>query len=64
MFQRKENRAKDAERLRYLKQMGMQVVEDPDLEAFRDRVADMKNMELFANPRVRDLLERILEATR
>ena len=64
VFQRKENRDKDAERLRYLKQMGMQVVEDPDLGAFRERVSDMKNMELFSDPRVRDLLERILEATR
>lgn len=63
-YQRKQNREKNAERLRHLREMGMEVVEDPDLDAFRARVAEMKDMELFAEPRVRDLLERILEATR
>jgi tripartite ATP-independent transporter DctP family solute receptor len=64
VYQRRENRAKNAERLQYLQQMGMQVVEDPDLNAFRAQVSEMKNLELFAEPRVQALLEKILEATR
>lgn len=63
LFQRKDNRDKDAERLKMLKEKGMQVEEAPDTVAFRAKVANLKDMELFADPRVKGLLERILKVT-
>lgn len=62
VFQRKDNRDKDAGRLKMLKEKGMQVEEKPDIAAFRAKVADMKNMELFSNPKVQALLVKMLEA--
>lgn len=62
VFQRKDNRDKDAGRLKMLKEKGMQVEENPDIAAFRAKVADMKNMELFSNPKVQTLLTKMLEA--
>jgi tripartite ATP-independent transporter DctP family solute receptor len=64
LHQRRENREKDAERLKMLREKGMEIVENPDTEAFRQKVAGMKEMALFSEPRVKDLLERLLEATR
>ncbi|MBE0584787.1 MAG: TRAP transporter substrate-binding protein [Desulfofustis sp.] len=63
-FQRADNRAKDMERLQLLKNMGMQVQEHPDTTAFRNQVADLKNIDLFKDPKVHDLLLRVIEATR
>jgi hypothetical protein len=40
------------------------VEENPDIAAFRDKVSGLRDMELFAEPRVRELLVKILEATR
>lgn len=62
VFQRKSNREKDALRLAMLKEKGMSIVEDPDIGAFRARVAGMKDMELYQDPKVKNLLERILKA--
>ncbi|MGD8367806.1 MAG: TRAP transporter substrate-binding protein [Desulfobacterales bacterium] len=64
VYQRKENRSKDAARLQFLKDKGMQVVENPDLDAFRAKVADLKNMELYADPKVHAMLVKILAATK
>jgi tripartite ATP-independent transporter DctP family solute receptor len=64
VYQRRDNRSKDADRLQFLKEEGMQVVEDPDVEAFRAKVADLKDMELYSDPRVKALLEKMLQATK
>jgi TRAP-type C4-dicarboxylate transport system substrate-binding protein len=64
VYQRRDNRSKDAARLALLKQNGMQVEENPDLDAFRAKVTDLKDMDLYQDPRVRSLLLRILEATK
>jgi tripartite ATP-independent transporter DctP family solute receptor len=63
-FQRRDNREKDAARLAMLKAEGMEIEENPDLDAFRDRVAGLREMDLYREPRVQDLLNRILEAIR
>ena len=38
VYQRKDNRSKDAARLELLKEKGMQIEENPDVQAFRKRV--------------------------
>lgn len=63
-FQRADNRAKDAERLRMLKVKGMQVEEHPDIASFRERTAGLKEMDLYREPRVQGLLVKMLAATR
>lgn len=64
VFQRQDNRSKDAARLEFLKEKGMQIEENPDIDAFRAKVADLKDMEMFADPKVKALLEKMLEATK
>ena len=64
VFQRKDNRDKDADRLKLLREKGMIVEENPDLSAFRAKVAGLKDMDLFKDPRVKTLLEKMLEATK
>jgi tripartite ATP-independent transporter DctP family solute receptor len=64
VFQRRDNRSKNAERLDLLKEKGMRVEADPDLAAFRAKVAGLKDMDLYQDPRVKSLLLRILEATK
>ncbi|MGD9210111.1 MAG: TRAP transporter substrate-binding protein [Desulfobacteraceae bacterium] len=64
LFQRKDNRSKDAARLKMLKEKGMQVEENPDIEAFRAKVADLKNLKLYSNPEVKAMLKKMIEATR
>lgn len=63
LFQRKDNRDKDGARLALLKEKGMLVEEHPDLASFRDRVADLKDMDLFKQPKVHDLLLKMMTAT-
>ena len=63
-FQRADNRAKNAARLKFLKEKGMVVEEHPDIASFRKKVAGLKNNELFADPKVHALLEKALAATR
>ena len=63
VYQRNDNRSKNAARLDTLKQKGMRVVESPDINAFRDKVAHMKDMEIYSDPRVNALLVKILKAT-
>ncbi len=62
--QRRDNRLKNDDRLKFLKEKGMQVVENPDVEVFRAKVENLKNMALYHDPRVRALLVRMMEAVR
>ena len=63
VFQRHDNRSKDASRLEFLKEKGMQIEENADIDAFRAKVANIKDMDIFAEPKVKALLEKMLEAT-
>ncbi len=63
LFQRADNRAKDAGRLAMLGEKGMIIEENPNVAAFRARVADLKNMDLYSDPRVNALLLKMIEAT-
>ena len=63
-YQRKDNRDKDAARLAYLKEKGMEVEESPDLAAFRTKLVSLQSNSIYSDPRVNDLLRRMLEATR
>ncbi len=64
LFQRKDNRDKNAGRLALLKEKGMQVVENPDVASFRSKVAGLKEMDLYSNPKVQALLVKILDAVK
>ena len=64
VFQRNDNRAKNAERLKFLKEKGMQVEEHPDTTAFRAKVAGLKDIDHFKEPKVQKLLTEIFEATK
>ena len=64
VYQRADNRAKNDARLKLLKEKGMNVVETPDRAALRAQVADLKTIDLFKDPKVQDLLLRVLDATR
>jgi len=64
VFQRKDNRSKNADRLKFLKEKGMQVEENPDIDAFRAKVAGLKDMDVYKDPKVQALLIKILEATK
>jgi len=64
VFQRKENRDRDGARLALLKEKGMIIEEHPDLESFRVKVVDLKDMNLFQEPRVHALLLKIMAATK
>ncbi|MBC2735922.1 MAG: TRAP transporter substrate-binding protein [Desulfobacteraceae bacterium] len=63
-YQRKDNREKDAARLAYLKEKGMEVEESPDLAAFRTKLVSLQSNSIYSDPTVNDLLRRMLEATR
>lgn len=62
-FQRQDNRAKNADRLKFLKEKGMQVEENPDIAVMRAKVAGLKDMDIYADPEVKKLLLKILKAT-
>jgi len=64
VYQRRDNRSKNAARLKFLKEKGMQVVESPEVDAFRAKVAGLKDMDLYKNPKVKELLIKILQATK
>jgi tripartite ATP-independent transporter DctP family solute receptor len=63
-FQRQDNRAKDEARLAFLKDKGMQVEASPDLDAFRAKLTTLQSSPIYSDPAVKDLLDRMLEATR
>ena len=64
LYQRGQNRAGDAGRLRLLKEKGFEVEEHPDLEGLRAKVLGLKEMEMYRDPRVAAMLEKMLEAAR
>jgi len=64
VFQRKDNRSKNAARLELLKEKGMQIEENPDVDAFRSKVSNLKDMDLYSEPRVQALLIEILNSTK
>ncbi len=64
VFQRRDNRTKDGARLALLKEKGMIVEEHPDLASFRAKVANLKDMDLFKEPKVHALLLNIMAATK
>ena len=64
VFQRKDNRDKNAARLKFLKDKGMQVEENPDIQSFRAKVAGLQQMDLYRDPKVQALLQKILAANR
>ena len=64
VYQRQDNRSKNAARLKFLKEKGMRVVENPDVKAFRAKVAGLKDMEIYQDPRVNSLLIKMLDATK
>jgi tripartite ATP-independent transporter DctP family solute receptor len=64
VFQRKDNRAKNDARLVLLKEKGMTVEENPQIDAFRARVETLKDIDLYKDPRVHALLIKMIEATR
>jgi len=63
-FQRRDNREKDAARLAFLKEKGMQVEETPNLGDFRAKLAQLQSNDIYSDPKVNDLLLRMIEATR
>lgn len=64
VYQRGVNRAKNSERLALLESKGMIVEKNPDVAAFRTKVRDLKEMDLYSAPRVKSLLTRMLEAAK
>jgi len=64
VFQREDNRSKNAARLKFLKEKGMIVEEHPDVAAFRAKVAGLQNIELYKDPKVHALLVKFMEATK
>ncbi len=63
LFQRKDNRSKNSKRLTLLKEKGFLVEENPDIDAFRMSVVNMKDNTLYQKPRVKKMLMKILAAT-
>ncbi len=63
-YQRKDNRTKNAARLEFLKEKGMRVEEHPDIRSFRAKVADLQKMDLYGDPGVQSLLQKIMAETR
>ncbi len=64
VYQRKDNRDKNAARLAFLKDKGMIIEENPDLASFRAKVANLKDMDLFKEPKVHALLLKMIEASK
>jgi tripartite ATP-independent transporter DctP family solute receptor len=64
LFQRKDNRSKNADRLEFLKEKGMKIEAHPDIDAFRAKVVGLKDMDLYSEPRVQALLIEMLNATK
>jgi tripartite ATP-independent transporter DctP family solute receptor len=64
VFQRHDNRTHNAARLAFLKAEGMQIEEHPDIDAFRAKVAGLKDTDLYSEPRIQALLIEMMNATR
>jgi tripartite ATP-independent transporter DctP family solute receptor len=64
VYQRKSNRDNNAKRLALLKEKGMQIEMQPEVASFRAKVADLKDMDLFKEPKVQTLLQKFMAATK
>ena len=64
VYQRKFNRDNDAKRLALLKEKGMQIEMEPDVASFREKVAGLKDMDLFQEPKVQQMLVKFMDATK
>ena len=64
VFQRNDNRSKNEARLALLKEKGMEIEAHPNIDAFRAKVAGLKDMDLYGEPRVKAFLIEMLNATR
>lgn len=64
VYERKENRAKNAWRLKFLREKGFIIEEHPDIAAFRAKVANLKNMPIYQKPKVKALLTKVLAAVK
>jgi tripartite ATP-independent transporter DctP family solute receptor len=64
VFQRNDNRTKNVARLAFLKEKGMIIEADPDIDAFRAKLAGLKDTDLYSEPRVQAMLIEMLNATR
>ena len=64
VFQRNDNRSKDAGRLAFLKEKGMMIEMHPDIDAFRAKVTGLKDTDLYSEPRVKAMLIQMLNATK
>ncbi len=64
LYQRRENREGNAARLKLLKEKGFIIEEHPDIAAFRAKVANLKNMDIYQQPKVKAMLAKILAAVK
>lgn len=62
VYQRRDQRSKEASRLTLFKEKGMVIEEHPDIETFRNKTVGLKEMALYREPRVRVLLAQMQEA--
>jgi tripartite ATP-independent transporter DctP family solute receptor len=64
VYQRNDNRSKNAARLEFLATTGMQIEHHPDISAFRSKVTGIKDLDLYSDPRVKAMLEKIISAVK
>lgn len=62
LSQRQENRNGDAERLKLLQEKGFVIEENPDIDGMRAKVAGLKDMDIYQEPKVKSMLTKILTA--
>ncbi len=61
-YQRQWNRDNEADFLAKVKAAGMVVDESPDLESFRAKAAVLKDLEIYKDPKVQNMLQVFLDA--
>ena len=64
LYQRKSNRDGDAARLKLLREKGFVIEEHPDIDAMRARVANLKDMDIYQDPKVKAMLVKMLAAVK
>lgn len=64
LYQRQDNRSKNSARLQLLRGKGFVIEENPNIDELRNSVANLQEIDLYQEPRVKKLLTRILDATR
>lgn len=62
VFQRQWNRDNEADFLAKIKAAGMTVDEAPDLASFRAKAAALKDLDIYKDPKVQDMLQLFLDA--